>query len=134
MKVLFDAIHARWLAQGKLGLTDLYTVEAPALSTEDGDGGSVYPYGTVSTNIVADDPGFGEEGEDCLIMFALFSETISHVEVCASFELFKAAFDKHNLAITGYGTIILMRAGANLIRVDKIWQYAITYRLLIQKE
>lgn len=126
MKVLFDAIYARFTAQGKLGLTDLYTVEAP----DD----AVMPYGTVSTNIVADDPGFGEEGEDCLIMFTLFSETVSHVEVCAVFTALKAAFDKHDLAVVGYDPISLMREPANLIRVEKVWQYAITYRLLIQKE
>lgn len=125
MKVLFDAIYARFTAEGKLGLTELYTVEAPDTV--------VWLYGTVSTNIVPGEGEFGVDWEDCLIMFTLFSNTVSHVEVCAVFTALKAAFDNHDLAVVGYDPISLIRKPANLLRVEKVWQYAITYRLLIEK-
>lgn len=124
MKCLFDAIHARFTAQGKLGLIDLYTVEAPE--------GCDWPYGTVSTNVVADWT-FEETQEDCLIMFTLFSKTPGHTEICNCFELLKTAFDFHDLAVAGYEPISLERGPANLIKVEKVWQYSITYRLLIEK-
>ena len=56
MKVLFEAIYNYWTTEGKLGLSELYLVEAK--------GEAVFPYGTFSTNIVADWT-FTETGEDC---------------------------------------------------------------------
>lgn len=125
MQVLFEAIRARWLNQGKFGLTEFYNTEA---STD-----AVFPYGVFSTNIVPGDGEFDEDWEDCLIMFVLFSKEVLATEVCDAFEALKAAFDKHDLAVTGYEPISLTREPANLIRVEKIWQYSITYSLLIQK-
>jgi len=125
MKVLFEAIYARWLSEGKLGLTQLYNTEA--------DNDAVFPYGVFTTNITPDDPGFGEEGENCLIMFVLYSKETLSTEVCQAFEAFKAAFDKHDLAVDGYEPISLTREPANMIRIEKVWQYSVTYSLLIQK-
>jgi len=125
MKVLFEAIYARWLSEGKLGLTQLYNTEA--------DDDAVFPYGVFTTNITSDDPGFGEEGEDCLIMFVLFSKETLATELCEVFEALKVAFDKHDLVIVGYETISLTREPANMIRIEKVWQYNVTYSLLIQK-
>jgi len=132
MKELFEAIYNYWSSEGKFGLTELYLVEAPALSTEDGDGGSVFPYATYSTSIIPDWT-FTEEQEDCLIMFALFSDTVSHIEICTIATTLKASFDFHDLVIDDYETISLERGNANLIRVEKIWQYSINYSLLVEK-
>ena len=125
MKVLFEAIYARWLSEGKLGLSQLYNTVA--------DDDAVFPYGVFTTNITSDDPGFGEEGEDCLIMFVLFSKETLATELCEVFEALKVAFDKHDLVIVGYETISLTREPANMIRIEKVWQYSVTYSLLIQK-
>lgn len=124
MKVLFDAIYARFLSEGKLGLTDFYTVEAP----DDVE----FPYGTYSTNITPDWT-FTDIQEDCLLMFVLFSNIPGHTEVCAAFAALKAAFDFHDLDVTGYEPISLVREPAKLTRVEKIWQYNVNYRLLIEK-
>jgi len=125
MKTLFEAIYNRWLSEGKLGLTQLYNTEA--------DDDAVFPYGVFSTSITEDDPGFCEEGENCLIMFVLFSKRTLATEVCEAFEALKAAFDKHDLAVAGYEPISLMRSIANMIKIEKVWQYSVTYNLLIQK-
>ena len=126
MKVLFEAIWDRFketLLASKL--TELYNVEAAVEA--------VFPYGVFTTNIVPDDPGFSEEGESCLIMFVLFSKETLATEVCEAFEALKAAFDKYDLAVVGYEPISLTREPANLIRMEKVWQYNVTYSLLIQK-
>ena len=124
MKVLFEAIYNYWSTEGKLGLSELYLVEAK--------GEAVFPYGAFSTNIVADWT-FTETGEDCLIMFTLFSKTPDTIEICAIFEAFKDSFDFHDLVVAGHGTIGMVRESAVLVKVEKVWQYSITYRLQIQK-
>ena len=126
MQVLFEAIRARWLNQGKLGLTELYNTEAQT--------NAVFPYGVVS--LPSNVPGEGEfevDTEDCLIQFNLFSDKTLATEVCEAFEALKLAFDQHDLAVAGYEPISMLREPANLIRVEKIWQYTVTYALLIQK-
>ena len=124
MRVLFDAIYNYWSSEGKLGLTEMYLVEAK--------GEAVFPYATFSTNIVADWT-FPETGEDCLIMFTLFSKTPDTIEICSIFEALKDSFDFHDLVVAGYGTIGMTRESAVLIKVGKVWQYSITYRLQIEK-
>lgn len=126
MKVLFEAIYDHFTSEGKLGLTELYNTEAPADAT--------FPYGVISFSDIM--PGRGEFGidwEDCLIHFNLFSETTLATEVCVVFEALKLAFDHYDLTPTGYTPITMERESANVFRVEKIWQYGVTYRLLIQK-
>lgn len=126
MQVLFEAIWDRYKATPLNGkLTELYNVEA---SPE-----AVFPYGVFSTNIVPGVGEFDEDWEDCLIMFVLFSKEALATEICDAFEALKAAFDKYDLNVEGYEIISLIREPANMIRVEKIWQYSITYSLLIQK-
>jgi len=124
VKVLFEAIYNYWTSEGKLGLSELYLVEAK--------GEAVFPYGTFSTNIVADWT-FTETGEDCLVMFTLFSKTPDAVEICQLFENFKDSYDFHDLVVAGYGTIGMERGPANLIKEQGVWKYSVTYRLQIQK-
>lgn len=128
MKTLFEAIHTRYNATSLVDkLTELYNTEAPA--------DAVFPYGVFSLpSDVANGGGFGEDWEDCLIQFNLFSDTTLATEVCDAFEALKAAFDHHDLSVEGYEIISLVREPANLTRVEKIWQYNIAYSILIQKE
>lgn len=124
MRELFEAIRARWLNQGKFGLTELYNTEAPA--------DAVFPYGVFSLPDVTPDWTFTEDSESCLIHFNLFSKKTLATEVCEAFEALKTAFDKHDLVVEGYGTISLVRRPAHLIRVEKVWQYSVMYELEIQ--
>ena len=125
MNVLFDAIYTRWTAQ--MGGRILYNTEA--------DDEASFPYSTMTiVGGVVGDEGFLEDWDDLLIQFNLFSETPACTEVGEIFTALKAAFDKHDLTITGYETVSLMRGNSNLIRIDKKWQYIVTYRIQIQKD
>ena len=128
MQVLFEAIYARYEATALASkLTELYNTEAPA--------DAVFPYGVFS--LVSDVSGEGEfevDTENCLVQFNLFSEKTLATEVCDVFKALKTAFDHYDLTIVGYEIISLEREVANLIRVEKIWQFNVTYRLLFEKE
>ena len=127
MQVLFEAVWNRFKAMPVASeLTELYNTEASA--------GAVFPYGVFSTNIVPGEGEFEVDWEDCLIMFVLFSKETLATEICEAFEALKTAFDKHDLTVVGYEPISLERGSANMIRVEKVWQYNVTYSLLIQKE
>lgn len=126
MQTVFEAIYTRFVNQGKFGLTELYNTEAPPEA--------IFPYGVFS--LPDNVPGEGEfevDTEDCLIQFNLFSKETLATEVCEAFEALKAAFDQHDLQVNGYEPISLTREPANVIRIEKVWQYNVTYRLLIQK-
>jgi len=125
MQVLFEAIYNRFVSEGKFGLTELYNTEAPA--------DAVFPYGVFSIPSNTPDWTFTENFENFLIQFNLFSEKTLATEACEAFEALKTAFDFHDLVVVGYTPITMEREVANVIRVEKVWQYNITYRLLIQK-
>ena len=124
MNVLFDAIFTRWAAE--MGARTLYNTEA--------DDEAMFPYSTVTIVGDAADWTFTEDFEDVLIQFNLFSETPAMTEVGTTFEALKAAFDFHDLTIVGYETVSFERGNANLVRVDKKWQYIVLYRIYIQKD
>ena len=125
MKELFDAIYSKFLADGKYGLTALYNTEA--------DSNAVYPYGTFSlvsaTGELAD---FDIDWENCLIQFNLFDDAPKCTAVNAASKAIKTAFHKFDLGVVGSETISLTKEVSNLIRVDKRWQYNVSFRILIQ--
>jgi len=127
MKTLFQAIYSRYEATELSGsLTDFYCTQARS--------DAVFPYGVFSLPSVVADWTFGEDFEDCLIQFSLFSDVKSDsTEVCNLFELLKAAFDKFDLIVTDYTTISMERGPANLIKEENVWHYAVTYKLYLQK-
>lgn len=124
MNVLFDAIDTRFTAA--MGGRTLYNTEASDKAT--------FPYVTMTIVGNAADWTFTEDFEDVLIQFNLFSATPACTEVGDTFEMLKSAFDKHDLIIAGYGTVSFERGNANLVRIDKKWQYIVTYRIIIQKD
>lgn len=128
MKTVFEAIYTRYENTAlAVKLTELYNTEASS--------NAVFPYGVFSLpSNVPGDGEFSEDWENCLVQFNLFSKETLSTEVCEVFEALKVAFDFHDLVVIGYEIISLVREVANMIRVEKIWQFNITYRLLIQKE
>ncbi len=122
MNVLFDAIYARWTAE--MGGRILHNTEAP--------GEAEFPYGVMA--IVSDvaDWTFGETSEDVLVQFNLFSEESMCTEIGETFEALKSAFDFHDLDVTGYDTVSMVREPANLLKIEGVWQYNISYRIVIE--
>jgi hypothetical protein len=127
MTDLFNAIYTRYQAIGLAGsLTAFYNTKAPETA--------VYPYGVFNILSVVPDWTFGEEFENCLLQFNLFSKTADATEVCSLFELLKTGFDFHDLAISNYQTVSMTRENAILTQVEDVWQYSVTYRILLQKD
>lgn len=129
MKTLFQAIYARYeaTALGSSVLTDLYNTKAP----DD----AVFPYGVFTLVSNVQDFTFTEKFEDCLMQFSLFSDIKSDsTQVCDLFELLKTVFDFLDLEISGYTTVSIVRGIANLIKEEKIWHYAVTYRIILQTD
>lgn len=127
MQDLFNAIYTYYLTTSLASsLTgDFYNTEAK----EDVS----FPYGTFSIVSVVPDWTFTENLEYCLIQFNLFSNTVDATEVCNLFELLKTAFDFYDLAVDNYETVSMVRENAILTRVEKVWQYSVTYRILLGK-
>jgi len=127
MKDLFESIYTRYQATGLTTLLSaFYNTEAP----ED----AVFPYGIFS--LVSDTPDwtFSENFENCLIQFDLFSKTVNAVEVCSLYEFLKDAFDFQDLFINNHITVSMVRENSNLIRAEDVWQFSITYRVMLQKD
>ena len=126
MKTLFEAIYNEY-ADSTLAdsLTALYNTQAPPDAT--------FPYGVFT--LVSDVPDwtFTENFENCLIQFSLFDDSSSSSDICDYFELLKTTFDFHDLVIGGYTIISFTREVANLIKVENVWHYTATYRIVFQK-
>ncbi len=128
---IYDHFKADPLFTSAVHLTDLYDTEAPA--------DAVFPYGTVA--IISDIPDFTftEDFEDCLVQFNLFSKKTSAEELGILFNLLKGdaevgeGFDYHDLTfIDNFQPVSLVRVNAGRIKVEKVWQYNVLYRCVLQ--
>lgn len=125
MKTLFEAIYERFLKhQNWFKLTALYNTEAP----DD----AIFPYATVSLPNTVPDWTFTEKFKDCLIQFVLFSKSKLSTEICETFRVWKQVFDFHDLVIESATTISFVREVSNLVRVEGVWRYNISYRIVLQ--
>ena len=102
----------------------LHNTEAP--------GEAVFPYGVMALVSNVPDWTFGENFEDCLIQFNLFSENSLCTEIGLTYEALKTAFDFFDLVITGYETVSMVREVANLLKIEGVWQYNVSYRIVVQ--
>ncbi len=126
MKVVFNAVFNKWTADGKYGLTEMYNTVA--------DDEAVFPYATVSLINDLPDWTFTEDSEDCLIQFSIFDDDPLSSDILDAAKALTDAFDKFDLEVVGYSTVSLTREPANLTQVEKVWQYIVTYRIIIQKD
>lgn len=124
MTNLFEAIYTAYMGSSLASsLSALHNTLAP----ED----AAFPYGTFSIISVTSDWTFTEEMENCLVQFNLFSNTVDATEICNLFELLKTAFDFVDLTIADYESISMIRENAILTKIENIWQYNVTYRVLL---
>jgi len=128
MNVIFDSIFARFTGSA---LDDILTF----LFNSEADAKAVYPYGVVKlpSNIPGVGSGFGEDWEDFLITFTMYSDDTTMTVLGNAFEALKTLYDHYNLTPVGYKTITMERGPANIFREEGVWTYDITYRLLIEK-
>ena len=124
---LFDAIYNRFAATALAAkITDLYNTMA--------DDEAVMPYGTMSLISDVPDWTFTENFEECLIQFSLFSATSTCEEILEAIAALKSAYDFFDLVVVGFSTVSLERGLGNLTKVEKKWQYIVTYRIEIQND
>lgn len=126
MQDLFAAIMTRYSAVGlSSSLTGLYNTQAPQ--------DAVFPYGVFQ--LISDVPEwtFSENFENCLLQFNLFSNKSSPVQICTLYELLKTAFDFHELAVSNHDTVSMIRENTILTQIESVWQYNVTYRVVLQK-
>lgn len=124
MKVLFDAVYNKFIADGKYGLTALYNTEA--------DSEAVYPYAVMSLVSAVPEWTFTEDGENCILQFNLFDDDPKSTDINAAFTALDAKFHKKTLTIDGIGSTSMTREVANLFKIEKRWQYNISYRIEFQ--
>jgi hypothetical protein len=126
MTDLFYAIYTKYLSSTLSELlTELYNTKA----NEE----AVYPYGVFALLNVVADWTFTEEMEDILFQFNLFSNTVDAVQICEAFDRLNDTFHKKDLPIANYESISTVRIGANLTQEEKVWQYNVTFRILLGK-
>lgn len=126
MTDLFTAIMTRYSAVDLSStLTGLYNTLAPQ--------DAVFPYGTFSLISNVSDWSFSDKYEECLIQFNIFSDESSATVVCNAFELLKTAFDFYELSVANYDTVSMIRESAILTKTDDVWQYSVTYRIVLQE-
>jgi len=132
MKELFEAIYSHYLDDPLSGtLKGLYHTEAPP--------DAEFPYCVFLLVSNTLDYTFSENFEDCLVQFNLFSDKSSPQEITQLYELLKGdtelgtGFDFLELPIDNYRTVSLVRETAILIHVDDVWQYSVTYRMLLEQ-
>ena len=124
---LFNAIYNRYLATPLDDkITALYNTEA--------DEEAVSPYGTFSLASNVPEWTFDDNFESCIVQFTLISKDDTCDEILDAAVALKAAFDFFSLEIVGYTTVSLIRMVANLIRIEGVWQYNVSYRILMQND
>lgn len=123
---LFYAIYIKYQGSPLASeLTGFYNTQA--------DKNAVYPYGVFQLISAVPDWTFTEEMENCLVQINLFSDTVDAEEICSLYKTLKTAFDFSDLDIVNYEMISIVRENSILTRVEKVWQYNVTYRILLGK-
>lgn len=125
MTDLFNAIYTYYLTTSlSSSLQGFHNTVAP--------GGSTFPYGVFQIIGITPDWTYTEDTEEVSLQINLFSKTVTSKEVCTLFGLLKTAFDKQDVSIDNHVWISCVRTpGAILTRVEKVWQYNVTYDILL---
>ena len=129
---LATAIYTRYNADSvQKNLYKLYDTRAPLKAA--------FPYATFRLVSCVADNTMGSEGENILIQFNLFSEQKSAAQVEAMLEALKGqpahatkGFDFCTLTVVDYTCLCVIRESITKLQVEKIWQYTVVYRIMLQ--
>lgn len=106
----------------------IYATEGPQSSTS-------APY--IVFNLVSNlnDETFGNEAEEALVQFNIFSTNASVANVNSIYDHLTTRFDGAALASlsSGYTNTMCKREFSHLVRSDDTWHYVIQYRMRITK-
>ena len=90
------------------------------------------PYGVMSMVSNVPDWTYTENFEDFILQFTLYSETPTCEEILDAAVALKSAFDFFDLNVAGFLTVSMTRVVSTLVRVEKIWQYNVSYYIKLQ--
>lgn len=130
MKELFTGIYSHF-AEDPLAaaVSDMYNTKAPSNAT--------FPYIVFSLVVGSHDIDSSQYWENPLVQFNIFSNEASSDEVCDIYNLLKGdaaageGYDYFELLVDDYNTVIMQRTTYILMPVEKVWQYTVTYRLML---
>ena len=131
MQALTDAIYTKYN-----GSSALKAVLTQGLWLSEAPENQAFPYGVFF--IVSDVPEytFNEAMENILVQFTLFSNTQSAVAsggIDAIYTQLITLFDWCSLSVTGWTFIYMKRESSHSERIDDVWHYWVTYRILLWK-
>ena len=126
MKVLFDAIYAKFIATPH---NDFYTDIGGRMYMTRAIQTAVYPYATY--HLISDIPDyiFVNDYENCLIQFSIFDTN----EVEKYFTDLKTLYDWCTLSVTGYNHIYMKRENSRLLHDGVAWCRSVDYRIFLEK-
>ena len=115
------------------GDTDLKTALSGGLYHLEAKQEVTFPYGVFY--LVSDVPNwtFTSNMEEVVIHFNLFSKANSVTEIGDLFTKLKACFDWITLSIDNYTSIFFKRELSELMKLDGVFQYAVSYRIMLEE-
>ena len=134
MNLLFQSIYNRFSATTTTGFYNdlsgrMYLNNAPQEAT--------FPYCVYFSVSDIDELDFGEEREDFLLQFDIFSQNNSALEAGDLLESLKTMFDNCSLTVTGWRHLQFQRGNIypnnDLTQVPPIQGYSVEYDVLLEK-
>ncbi|MCK5604311.1 hypothetical protein KAR91_20650 [Candidatus Pacearchaeota archaeon] len=95
--------------------------------------GSDRPYGVFQIISNTQRLTFSEDQESFLLQIKLFSNKSSSSELNRMFDAIKNTYDFTTLTMTDYTSVSCSRVNAIKSKLKDVWQYTITYIILIEK-
>lgn len=95
-----------------------------------------FPYGTFQLVSAVPDHFASNKNyiENCLIQFNLFSNKRTERELLDIYDKLISCFDFLVLTITNYTTRSCVREDTVSLRIEKVWQINVTYRLFLEPD
>ena len=133
MKALFDGIYNKFT--GSTGAGTPYVLTGGRLHPSEAPQNSSYPYGAY--HLISNTPDYVFERtpviENALIQFNLYDDNNSAVDICTLYTAVTNLYDWCNLTTSGYSSVYMKREFSYLLKDEKLWDYMIQYRVVLQK-
>jgi hypothetical protein len=133
MKVLFDAIYAKFTAIQGEARNSFYTDMGGRMYFMRAVQDAVFPYCVYRMVSNMYEYQFSEDFENITLQFSIFSIDESAVNVEKYFTDLKTLYDWCTLSITGYTHVYMRREQSRLLLDERAWHRAVDYRVFIEK-
>ena len=107
-----------------------YSKRPQATSNKEKD---MYPYGVFFFVTNTPQFTFGEQSEEYPVQFNIYDNGDNADTIETIYGYLISCFDGASLTVSGYSHISMLREWAQLIQLDEGWQYAVQFRIRLQK-